>query len=268
MRFVKLVSTYHLDPKVSELSDAAEVAFTRSIATCGAGETGGLIPRGMLPSLIRNYTPAKGRKIAAELVECLLWETDPAGWRLRSWAKNQEELEKLLARRKADADRQKRHRENRTESRESSRDESEDVSRNSLSRARGRETRDRGREEPTRDPSSSHLPEREADEGPTTAELIERGAGRLTAPELAKEAEAFRAHNAGRWPELHDWRRAWSGWLTKATERNRPTPTPDTPTCPEHPDQPTGSKPCARCAAVSRPAPDLRKLREATREAS
>jgi hypothetical protein len=119
------------------------------------------------------------------------------------------------------------------------------------------------------DPSSSSVPEREIDDAPTTRELIDRGAGRLAPPELAIEATAFLAHNAGRWTDLHDWRRAWSGWLTKAAERNRPTPTPGTPSCPLHPDQPTGSRACPRCVAEATPAPSLRELRDkTTREAS
>jgi hypothetical protein len=275
VRFVKLTTNYPLDVAVMQLSDAGEVAFTRSIALVGAAESGGLIPFGMLPSLVRNYTPAKGRKVVAEMVASGLWVTDPAGWRLRTWTKQQDELERLLDRRRKDAERQSRSREkSRDIGRDKSRDGARDASRDSLSRAQGRERREeekRPEETSGHLSSSSDLPERETDkidDGPTLDRLIERGAGRLTPAALRTEAAAFRQHNAGRWRDVHDWRRAWSGWLTKAAERNRPTPTPDTPRCPVHPDQPTGSKTCPRCAAEAAPPPDLRAALRASREAS
>ena len=37
--------------------------------------------------------------------------------------------------------------------------------------------------------------------------------------DLAVERRRFREHNAGRWPELRDHRRAWLGWLRSAGER-------------------------------------------------
>lgn len=58
-----------------------------------------------------------------------------------------------------------------------------------------------------------------------------------------------------------DERGAWLGWLRKAGQHtpdpavaDRPTPTPRTPHCPIHPDQPTGSKACPRCLAEAAPA--------------
>lgn len=58
-----------------------------------------------------------------------------------------------------------------------------------------------------------------------------------------------------------DERGAWLGWLRKAGQHtpdpavaDRPTPTPGTPHCPIHPDQPTGSKACPRCLAEAAPA--------------
>lgn len=111
MKFVKLTCNYYRDPAVAaDLSDAGEVAFTRGIAYCGDAETGGFIPEAILPSLMRRYTPARGRKIVAELVMSELWVVVPGGWQIRTWDRQQEELERLLSRRKTDAERQRRHR--------------------------------------------------------------------------------------------------------------------------------------------------------------
>lgn len=57
-------------------------------------------------------------------------------------------------------------------------------------------------------------------------------------------------------PACGDARRAHQAW--ERERRDRPTPTPATPHCPIHPDQPTGSKACPRCTAEAVPPPDLR----------
>lgn len=132
MKFVKLTSNYYLDPAVAaELSDAGEVAFTRSIAYCGNAESGGFISEAVLSGFVRKYTPARGRKVAAELVAARLWVEVPGGWRLRTWQKQQEELERLLARRRNDAERQQRRRSKTSESRDESRDTEPALSRDS-----------------------------------------------------------------------------------------------------------------------------------------
>lgn len=130
MKFVKLTSNYYLDPAVAaQLTDASEVAFTRSIAYCGNAESGGFVAEAVLPSLMRKYTPARGRKVAAELVAARLWVEVPGGWRLRTWDRQQDELEKLLARRRSDAERQQRRRAKPPPDGDRSRDSSRDVSR-------------------------------------------------------------------------------------------------------------------------------------------
>ena len=55
-----------------------------------------------------------------------------------------------------------------------------------------------------------------------------------------------------------DARRDHESWVR--AQKPKPMPQPETPTCPLHPDQPTGSKTCPRCAAEAKPAPNLRQL--------
>lgn len=132
MKFVKLTCNYYRDPAIAaDLSDAGEVAFTRGIAYCGDAETGGFIPAAILPSLMRRYTPARGKKVAAEMVLSQLWIEVPGGWQIRTWDRQQDELERLLSRRRNDAERQQRHRSKQTFSPPMSRDIARDASRDS-----------------------------------------------------------------------------------------------------------------------------------------
>lgn len=63
-----------------------------------------------------------------------------------------------------------------------------------------------------------------------------------------------------------DARREHDAWLRR--QRNRPTPTPDQPHCPDHPQHPTGSKACPECARTTKPADPQRAaaLRQAVRK--
>lgn len=263
MTWFKVDDSFDFHPKAVAAGNAALGLWVRAGAYSSRQLTEGFIPTGLLSAL-----DAKPRDAAA-LVRAGLWTVVDGGYRFHQWEQANPTRAKVLAEREATAERQRRAREKAAQSR---RDEARDDDRDEQRESQGRH----GPPDPTRPvstssghlPSSSDLPEREDDDGPTTDELLERGAGRLTPAALAVEAAAFRAHNAGRWPELHSWRRAWSGWLTKARERNRPTPTPGTPSCPLHPDQPTGSKTCPRCAAEAAPAPGLRQLVKGHREAS
>lgn len=197
-------------------------------------------------------------------------------YQFHDWADYQPTRIQVLAERAASAERQRVAREKRAKSRrdgvrddgrDSDRDEHSDNAVSSAAPTRPDPTPSTS----THQTSSSDLPERDPktdDDGPTIDELTERGAGRLDPAALRTEAEAFRHHNAGRWANVHDWRRAWSGWLTKAQQRNRPTPTPSTPSCPIHPDQPTGSKACPRCAAEAAPVPAGQLRAAVRREAS
>jgi hypothetical protein len=116
--------------------------------------------------------------------------------------------------------------------------------------------------------SSSYVGRREIsrsdDDGPTDEELMNWLPDALPASvNLATELAAFRAENRGRWGQIRNVRRAWLGWLDKGAQRNKPTHTPGRPTCPLHPDQPTGSKACPECSRDATPAPPLREVRDA-----
>jgi hypothetical protein len=63
-----------------------------------------------------------------------------------------------------------------------------------------------------------------------------------------------------------DARRAHDSWGRRRA-KGPPTPVPSRPTCPLHPQHPTGSKPCPQCQAERVPAPSLRRLRD-SQEAS
>lgn len=108
--WAKLTTDYYLDAAVAWLDDSAEVAFTRAIAYAGNQETGGFIPQAILPVLVRRYTPARARKVAGQLVTAGLWVPMPGGWSIRSWAQVNSDLDALAERRRADRERQARHR--------------------------------------------------------------------------------------------------------------------------------------------------------------
>ena len=91
--------------------------------------------------------------------------------------------------------------------------------------------------------------------------------------DLESEARSYLAMYGDR--PARDERKAWLGHLRRArehAERQRPaagpavasagapTPIPGTPTCPIHPEHPTGSKACPACTREKTPAPNLRAL--------
>lgn len=240
MRFVKLTSHYYLDPAVAaELTDAGEVAFTRSIAYCGAAESGGFIPAPVLPSLMRRYTPARGRKVAAELLAADLWVEVPGGWRLRTWDKQQDELEKLLDRRRKDAERQQRHRAGAkdngvTASRDLSRDENRDVSRDAFRvRAVARPEVEEEKEQTPPTTSSSDPPATKPGKssGKATGSRIPDGFEpdadllawvRSNAPDVPRSEHArfvdYWLGVPGAKGRKVDWPATWRNWMRRAQE--------------------------------------------------
>lgn len=112
-QWVKLFSSYYLDQAVANLSDPAEVLFTRAIAYCGAAESHGFVPTIVLPGLIRNATPKRVKALCEELASTEpepLWLAEPGGYRLRKWEDIQTDLESILLRRQTDAQRQRNKR--------------------------------------------------------------------------------------------------------------------------------------------------------------
>lgn len=112
-------------------------------------------------------------------------------------------------------------------------------------RGRGKEGERRGNARDAQDPSGSRDGTPMPDPEPPL--------------KCAKHATTHRPPPCG---SCGDARREHDAWQRR--RRAKPTPTPATPTCPVHPDQPTGSKPCRRCAPQVRAASDgdIASLRE------
>ncbi|MFF4548643.1 hypothetical protein ACFY1J_31160 [Streptomyces sp. NPDC001406] len=117
MDWVKLSSSYYLDPAVASLPDAeAEIGFIRSLAYAGAQETSGFIPAAIAPSLFRRrrYAASVEALVAASLWIPVCGDRDQLeGWRIARWQEWQEELEALARRRAADRDRKRKERDRR-----------------------------------------------------------------------------------------------------------------------------------------------------------
>jgi hypothetical protein len=227
MQFVKLASSYYLDPAVITLSEAAEIAFVRSLAYAGGAESSGFIPEQAMPMLMRSWTPARGRKVAAELVTAQLWVEVPGGWLLRSWHKHQHQLDALAERKRADAERQRRHRAKvvtpQSPSRDMSRDGDRDGSRELFRASAGANARNEEVEE-EKDKDEDQLPlladlrRRLFGDAPETTTTQELAYWRKLAggADLAAEMDAFLVTNMG--TVLAKPTQAWHSWLKKAAE--------------------------------------------------
>ncbi|MDG3012402.1 hypothetical protein G4X40_19870 [Rhodococcus sp. D2-41] len=132
MKAVLLSSTYYLDPAVAGLSGDAERLFTRAMAYCGAAETRGFVPQ----SVLKTFGIRSVSRRVLELIASRLWvETDTdmdgnpvRGYYFRNWDPWQESGNKLVERRRNDAERQRRKRQRSRESHDPvSRDMSRDV---------------------------------------------------------------------------------------------------------------------------------------------
>lgn len=135
-KYVKLQSGYYLDPAVAGLSEAAEIAFVRSIAYCGSAETHGYVPDAVLTSVVRRQSVRAASKVCQELVTATLWIKVPGGYQLRTWAENQSELEALLSRRKNDAARQRKRRNGGVDNHAGDQEMSRDIERDTHARSR------------------------------------------------------------------------------------------------------------------------------------
>lgn len=110
MDWVKLSSTYYLDPAVASLPDAdSEVLFIRGLAYAGLKhDSHGFIPHNVVPSLCRR------RRYEAHveaLVAGSLWLPVRGGYRIVRWEEWQEELLAIARRRSVDRDRKRAERE-------------------------------------------------------------------------------------------------------------------------------------------------------------
>lgn len=140
--YVKLLFGYYDDVVISTVDDAAEVMFTRGIAYCGESSPTGFIPVAKLLSLCRKRTHQQAVRVADNLCKPVAghaapWSKVKGGYKVRNFARIQEELISLQDRRKADAARQRRKREKgKKESRDNSRDRPTNVTDPSKSRSK------------------------------------------------------------------------------------------------------------------------------------
>lgn len=124
MKAVWLSSTYYLDDAVGQLSGNAERMLTRALAYCGNAETSGFVSENAI-NLLGLPRP---KRLAQELVDANIFVPRPGGgWDFRTWESWNSAGDALIARRKADRDRQARHRAEQRKSREQSREMSRDV---------------------------------------------------------------------------------------------------------------------------------------------
>jgi hypothetical protein len=106
--WVKSMTDYYNDFAVATGSDAMEVMFKRGNALAGKLEEHGFIPDAMLPQLTRK--PVQAKKIAGDLVKAGLWEKVRGGYQIVNFAKVNDELERLVAKKKRDRDRKRAER--------------------------------------------------------------------------------------------------------------------------------------------------------------
>lgn len=218
-KYVKLQSSYYLDPAVAGLSEAAEIAFVRSIAYCGSAETHGFVPDAVLTSVVRRQSVRAASKVCQELVTATLWIRVQGGFQLRTWSENQPELESLLTRRKADAERQRRHRakgvDNPPKETEMSRDIERDL-------ARGREEERREELNPLIPLVRRQLFGDARNSSTTTDEELIIIWSEVAGPKVDLRAElmAWLVFNGAKAPT--NPRAALLGWLKTAAKRSGP----------------------------------------------
>lgn len=221
-KYVSLQTAYYLDPAVLGLSDAAEIMFVRGLAYCGNAETGGFIPDAAIQHLTRMKDARTLHRICMELVSGAerdpLWIRVTGGWRVAKWDKNQESLERLISKRKADAERQRKHRgkavQNGTAPPPAEPGKSDIVTRDS--RARSREE---SREvlKPLTALVRRQLFGDARGRSTTDDELIGLWSEMVGTADLATELRAWLIHNAG--TTLNDPAAALLGWLRTAARR-------------------------------------------------
>lgn len=126
MKAVWLSSTYYFDEAVEKLSPNAERMLTRGIAFCGNAETQGYISMSQL-NMLGLPNP---KRLLKELVDGEILIPQPDGrWYFDAWPDWNSSGDKLIARQKADRERQARARERKKTSQPKPRDASRENSR-------------------------------------------------------------------------------------------------------------------------------------------
>lgn len=114
MTWSKMSDDWPDHPKVVMCSDAAVALWMRSIAYANRHSTDGFVPSEMLPRLTRDRRP---NALSAELVNAIpptyskgLWEPVEGGWMIHDFLDYSPSRADVVAKRRADAERQSRHR--------------------------------------------------------------------------------------------------------------------------------------------------------------
>lgn len=108
---MKLATRYYHDPKITVLPDAdTELMFVRGLARAGEVGRGGFIPEADLGLLTRRR---RMDSCVGALVDAGLWSRVPGGYQVNAWADWQSAADALAARRMADRERQRKHRQSR-----------------------------------------------------------------------------------------------------------------------------------------------------------
>lgn len=113
MDWVKLTTDYYRDFVVALGDDAAEVMFTRALALCGETESGGFVPDAMLHTLTRRpqHATRTAKYLTAPGVDREpVWERVKGGYQIINWHKHQEELERLVAKKRREKERKRKAR--------------------------------------------------------------------------------------------------------------------------------------------------------------
>jgi hypothetical protein len=262
MPWFKVDDTLAFHAKVIAAGNAAMGLWVRAGSWSSQQTSEGFVPLAIAKTL---GTTAE----AQVLVRVRLWVEVDGGYVFHEWLERNPSREKVIADRAAAAERQRVTRERAAASRRDKQALSQRDSRSDNGVSHGPPVPSRPVPVLGSVTSSSDLSDAGEkstdDDGPNDETLTAWAEGYAPATvDVAAEAAAFRRENAGRWHQIRNRRAAWRGWLAKAAERNRPTPTPGTPECPIHPGRPTGSKACPDCAAEATPAPNLRALRGAS----
>lgn len=105
MTWFKVDDSFYDHPKVFDAPDCAVALWTRAGSWCARNLTDGFVPAAVPARLCGDSTTA-----VAELVHRGLWSRTRGGYQFHDWTEYQPTKEKVTQERKANAERQARHR--------------------------------------------------------------------------------------------------------------------------------------------------------------
>lgn len=108
--YVKLDASYHLDPKVLDLSDErAELLFIRGLTYCKTHLTDGIIHRRALATFAPFAAEVPPVELAAALVGVGLWVEHPKGWQVPAWLDHHKPADEVMTPKKGREMAHRRH---------------------------------------------------------------------------------------------------------------------------------------------------------------